>query len=55
MSIAERADDHLVLADAHNALEAITLWSGLTSEVRHGEVALALYEELGDLPDRGTA
>jgi tetratricopeptide (TPR) repeat protein len=53
VSLAEKSSDHEVLANAHNALEAITLWSGITSSVSHGEHALALYEELGDLAGQG--
>jgi class 3 adenylate cyclase/tetratricopeptide (TPR) repeat protein len=50
---AEHSEDQEVLANAHNALEAITLWSGIASDVSHGEIALALYEELADLAGQG--
>ena len=53
VSLAEQSTDREVLANAHNALEAITLWAGLSSDVSHGDLALALYEELGDLAGQG--
>jgi class 3 adenylate cyclase/tetratricopeptide (TPR) repeat protein len=53
VATAEHSDDREVLANAHNALEAITLWSGLASDVNHGEIALALYEDLADLAGQG--
>ena len=34
VAVAERSGDREVLANAHNALEAITLWAGLTSRRR---------------------
>ncbi|HEX5016936.1 MAG TPA: adenylate/guanylate cyclase domain-containing protein [Actinomycetes bacterium] len=53
IDIAEQSGDLLVLANAHNALEAITLWSGIPSDIEHGRVALGLYEELNDVPGQG--
>ncbi len=54
VDLAERAADHEVLADAHDTLESITLWSGEPSDERHGEIALGLYEEVGDLMGQGS-
>ena len=53
VAIAERSRDREVLANAHNALEAITLWAGLTSAIAHGQVALSLYEDIDDLAGQG--
>jgi class 3 adenylate cyclase/tetratricopeptide (TPR) repeat protein len=53
IDVAGRSADLEVLANAHNAMEAITLWAGLVSDEAHGEVALALYEKLGDLAGQG--
>ena len=54
VDLAERAGDREMLADAHDALESVTLWSDEVDDTPHGEIALALYEEIGDLMGQGS-
>ena len=49
LGLAERSGDLLAAAEAHNALEAVGLWSGHSSDVPHGERALGLYKQMGDI------
>ncbi|HSK55303.1 MAG TPA: tetratricopeptide repeat protein [Jiangellales bacterium] len=43
------------LAQAHLVLHTVTLWSAGTDGERHGETALRLYEQLGDLAGQAHA
>jgi class 3 adenylate cyclase/tetratricopeptide (TPR) repeat protein len=51
--LGEQAADQLAQADAHNALEALSLWSGQADPVAHGSIARELYAQVGDLTGQG--
>ena len=53
LSLGDMARDPLMLADAHNLLEAVAMYSGVPSEVSHAELALDLYAQVGDLSGQG--
>ena len=53
LDLGGRSRDPLAMAEAHNALEALGLWSGQSGDVRHGELALALYQQIGDIAGEG--
>jgi class 3 adenylate cyclase/tetratricopeptide (TPR) repeat protein len=49
---AERAHELRAQAKAHAALHAVELWSGRSEAERHGETALRMFEQLGDLTEQ---
>jgi tetratricopeptide (TPR) repeat protein len=53
VGLAEPSGDLAALADAHSVLEAVSYLSGQATEVSHGELALRLYRESGDLIGEG--
>jgi tetratricopeptide (TPR) repeat protein len=46
---AEAANELLAQAQAHLVLNAVEVWSGGPKSEQHGETALRIYEQLGDL------
>ena len=46
---AEAANELLAQAQAHLVLHLVELWSGRPTDEQHGETALRIYEQLGDL------
>ena len=50
---AEEANELLAQAQAHLVLNAVEVWSGGAEGEQHGEMALRMYEQLGDLGGQG--
>jgi class 3 adenylate cyclase/tetratricopeptide (TPR) repeat protein len=50
---AEAANELLAQAQAHLVLNAVEVWSGGLEGEQHGETALRIYEQLGDLSGQG--
>lgn len=46
---AEAANELKAQAEAHAVLHLVQVWSGATEGEQHGEAALSIFEELGDL------
>jgi tetratricopeptide (TPR) repeat protein len=55
VALGERSGDPLALADAHNLLQLVTLYSAEATDADHGQIALDLYRQVGDLPSQGHA
>ena len=53
VALGERSGDPLAMADAHNLMQMVTLYSAEPTEVDHGQVALDLYRQVGELPSQG--